>query len=350
MLFTFDLQMFNVAIPGIDEDVLEQFKDELPQESETDDQNAEPATADADSDNKEPEQDDEQDHETVDTEGEEEVPEGSSVPYGRFKGVNDRMKAAEARQRELEAELAKYKNPAAQQQTQASPAPAQQTTVGDFNAEQIKVMTAEARRRAAHKLNLTDEDIENMDYADDPNIKASYDALTAQYMGDVKQEVVTYQKQQQAYLNDIQSTAADYKKMCEEFNADPEHDAKWAKLCEAAQKCGEHFMMTCQAAIDRLNVGKGTSGDFYLVKNFMDGVLSSQQTTVAPAKPKPHKKIQEAAKLPVAPTVGGTIKGDTVWDVPTITEYLNSGRMDEIPPNVLNKIMGQSIAPGDFEE
>lgn len=349
MLFTFDLQMFNVAIPGIDDDVLEQFKDELPEESETDDQtnDTEPAPADPDSDNKE----DEQDDGVVDTE-DEELPEGSSVPYGRFKGVNERMKAAEARQRELEAELAKYKNPTAQQQTQqASPAPVEQPqAVDDFNVEQIKIMTAEARRRAAKKLNLTDEDIENMDYSDDPDIKASYDALTTQYMGDVKKEVIDYQNQQKAWLQDIQTTTADYKVMCEKFNADPEKDSKWAKLQEAAQQRGERFMATCQAAINRLNVGKGTSGDYFLVRDFMTSVLGSQQATAAPSKSKSSKKIQEAAKLPVAPTVGGTTKGDTVWDVPTITEYLNSGRMDEIPPNVLNKIMGQSIAPGDYEE
>lgn len=346
MLFTFNLQMFNVAISGIDDDVLEQFKDELPEESEAKDQPVEPATADTHSDNKEDEQEN-----TVDTEDEDEPQEGSSVPYGRFKGVNDRMKAAEARQRELEEELAKYKNPAAQQQVQASPAPVQQQQMAadDFNAEQIKIMTSEARRRAAQKLNLTDEDIENMDYSDDPNVKASYDALTAQYMGDVKQEIVEYQNRQQAWMSDVRQTASDYQDLCEKFNADPEHDAKWAKLCEAAQKRGERFMLAAQASIDRLNSGKGTSGDYYFVKDFMNGVLGSQQTTSAPTT-KPNKKIQEAAKLPVAPSVGGSTKGDIVWDVPTITDYINNGRMDEIPQNILNQIMGQSIAPGDYDE
>lgn len=343
-MFKFNFQMFNDEIPGIDADVLEQFKDELPQEepAEQPEQQEEETPADHHSDNKDVEPTEQE------TEEEEEVPEGSNVPYNRFKGVNERMKAAEARQRELEAELAKYKNPQ-QQEQQASPAPAVPQNVGDFNADQIKIMTNEARRRAAKQLNLTEEDIENMEYSDDPDVKASYDALTVQHMNDVRKEVADYQKQQQAYIDDIQKTNAEYTSKVKEFRADPEYTAKWDKVCKAAQQRGERFMLAAQGAIDRLDSGRGTSGDYFFVKDFMDSVLGDWSAPAA--KPsKPNKKIQEAAKLPTAPEVGGTTKGDIVWDTPTITDYINSGRMDEIPPNVLKRIMGQQIAPGDYEE
>ena len=57
MLFTFNLQMFaDDEFAGIDSDVLEQFKDELPAQEETDD----PASADTHSDNKEEPQDQQQ--------------------------------------------------------------------------------------------------------------------------------------------------------------------------------------------------------------------------------------------------------------------------------------------------
>lgn len=344
MLFTFNFQMFNDDIPGIDADVLEQFKDELPQEEPAEqEEQQEEAHADHHSDNKDVEPTEQQ------TEEEEEVPEGSNVPYNRFKGVNERMKAAEARQRELEAELAKYKNQPQQQEQQASPAPAVPQNVGDFNAEQIKIMTNEARRRAAKQLNLSDEDIENMEYSDDPDVKASYDALTVQHMNDVRKEVVVYQQKQQAYIDDIQTTNAEYTSEVKRFNSDPEHAAKWEKVCKAAQQRGNRFMAAAQGAIDRLNSGRGTSGDYFFVKDFMDSVLGDWSAPAA--KPsKPNKKIQEAAKLPTAPEVGGSTKGDIVWDTPTITDYINSGRMDEIPPNVLKRIMGQQIAPGDYEE
>ena len=343
-MFKFNFQMFNDEIPGIDADVLEQFKDELPQEepAEQPEQQEEETPADHHSDNKDVEPTEQE------TEEEEEVPEGSNVPYNRFKGVNERMKAAEARQRELEAELAKYKNPQ-QQEQQASPAPAVPQNVGDFNADQIKIMTNEARRRAAKQLNLTEEDIENMEYSDDPDVKASYDALTVQHMNDVRKEVADYQQQQQAYIDDIQKTNAEYTSKVKEFRADPEYTAKWDKVCKAAQQRGERFMLAAQGAIDRLDSGRGTSGDYFFVKDFMDSVLGDWSAPAA--KPsKPNKKIQEAAKLPTAPEVGGTTKGDIVWDTPTITDYINSGRMDEIPPNVLKRIMGQQIAPGDYEE
>ena len=343
-MFKFNFQMFNDEIPGIDADVLEQFKDELPQEepAEQPEQQEEETPADHHSDNKDVEPTEQE------TEEEEEVPEGSNVPYNRFKGVNERMKAAEARQRELEAELAKYKNPQ-QQEQQAPPAPAVPQNVGDFNADQIKIMTNEARRRAAKQLNLTEEDIENMEYSDDPDVKASYDALTVQHMNDVRKEVVDYQQKQQAYFDDIQKTYAEYTDKVKQFRADPEYQAKWNKVCEAAQQRGERFMLAAQGAIDRLDAGRGTSGDYFFVKDFMDSVLGDWSAPAA--KPsKPNKKIQEAAKLPTAPEVGGSTKGDIVWDTPTITDYINSGRMDEIPPNVLKRIMGQQIAPGDYEE
>lgn len=345
MLFTFNFQMFNDDIPGIDADVLEQFKDELPQEEPAEqEEQQEEAHADHHSDNK--------DVEPTETTTEEDEPEeGTSVPYGRFKVINERMKAAEASQRELEAELAKYKNAAApQQEQQESPAPAEPPqAVGDFTVEQIKLMTAEARRRAAKQLNLSEEDVENIEYSDDPSIKDSYDALTTQYMGEVRKEVTGYVQKQRAYIADIQSTTAEYKSRCEKFLADPEYEAKWDKVCKAAQSRGQRFLMAAQGAIDRLDQGKGTSQDYFFVKDFMDSVLGDWSAPTA--KPsKTNKKIQEAAKLPTAPEVGGSTKGDIVWDTPTITDYINSGRMDEIPPNVLKRIMGQQIAPGDYEE
>lgn len=343
-MFKFNFQMFNDDIPGIDADVLEQFKDELPQEEPAEqEEQQEEAHADHHSDNKDVEPTEQE------TEEEEEVPEGSNVPYNRFKGVNERMKAAEARQRELEAELAKYKNQPQQQEQQASPAPAVPQNVGDFNAEQIKLMTNEARRRAAKQLNLTEEDVENIEYSDDPDVKASYDALTVQHMNDVRREVADYQQRQQAYINDIQTTHAEYTNEAKKFNADPEYKAKWEKVGKAAQQRGKRFVLAVQGAIDRLDAGRGTSGDYFFVKDFMDSVLGDWPTQAA--KPSnQNKKIQEAAKLPTAPEVGGSTKGDIVWDTPTITDYINSGRMEEIPPNVLKRIMGQQIAPGDYEE
>lgn len=345
MLFTYNLQMFADEIPGIDADVLEQFKDELPnEESEQQPSEEETAAADTHSDNKEVE--------GQESTEEEEPEEGSPIPYGRFKSVNDRMKTSEARVKELEAELAQVKSGTAPQEQaqQASPAPEaqQQQAADDFNAQQIKLMAAEARKRAAQQLQLSDEDIENMEYQDDPNIKASYDALTAQYMGEVKKEVVEYRNQQIAYVNDINTTNANYRREVEAFKADPEYEKKWAKVCEAAQARGQSFLMAAQGAIDRLDKGSGTSGDFYFVKMFMDSVLADYKSAAPTSKP--NKKITEAAKLPTAPSVGGSTKGDVVWDVATITDYVNRGKLDDIPKDVLAKVMGQSIAPGDQEE
>lgn len=307
MLFTFNFQMFNDDIPGIDADVLEQFKDELPQEepAEQPEQQEEEAHADHHSDNKDVEPTEQQ------TEEEEEVPEGSNVPYNRFKVVNERMKAAEARQRELEADLAKYKNAAApQQEQQESPAPAEPPqAVGDFTVEQIKLMTAEARRRAAKQLNLSEEDVENIEYSDDPSIKDSYDALTTQYMGEVRKEVTGYVQKQRAYIADVQSTTAEYKSRCEKFLADPEYKAKWDKVCKAAQSRGQRFLMAAQGAIDRLDQEKEHHKTTSLSKTLWTQFLATAggQIILLPSR-KQTKKFKKRQNFLLLPKLVAALK------------------------------------------
>lgn len=343
MLFTFNLQMFDDEFTGIDTDVLEQFKDELPEKEDA----TEPATADTHSDNKEDQQ--EQKHEEA---IEEEPQEGSNIPYSRFKGVNDRMKSAESRVKELEAELASLKNTstAQQQEEQAPPAPAPTPNVDEeFNAEQFKAIVAEARRRAAKQLNLTDEDVENLEYDDDSSTKTSYEALSTQLISDVKREAVEYRKQQVAYIEDVKYASQQYADLVKEFRGMPNYDEVWAACQQAAMERGPQFAMAAQAALNRLDVNRGTSQDYYFISDFTRGVAKRFKGKVPATNTNQKSKIKEAAKLPIAPSVGGSTKGDIVWDVATVTDYVNAGRMDEIPQDVLRTIMGASLAAGDQE-
>lgn len=341
MLFTFNLQMFaDDEFHGIDSDVLEQFKDELPNEEEVE----EPANADTHSDNKEEQQ--------VQPVSEEEEPqEGSNIPYSRFKGVNDRMKSAESRVKELEAELASLKNPAPKQEEQESPAPAPMPKVDeDFNAEQYKAIVAEARRRAAAAMNLSDQDLENMEYDDDQSTKTSYEALATQLIGDVKKEALDYRQQQLAFIEDVKKASADYAELVKEFRSMPNYDEVWAACQKAAAERGDRFLMAAQAALNRLDVGRGTSQDYFFISDFARSVAKGfKNKSAAPTNTK-NSKIKEAAKLPIAPGVGGSTKGDIVWDTATISDYLNAGRIDDIPKDVLQNIMGARIAPSDMEE
>ena len=338
MLFTFDLQMFaDDEFRGIDSDVLDQFKNELPTEEEKTD---EPAGADTHSDNKEEQQVQQQQTE------EEEPQEGSNIPYSRFKGVNDRMKSAESRVKELEAELASLKNTstAQQQEEQAPPAPAPTPNVDEeFNAEQFKAIVAEARRRAAKQLNLTDEDVENLEYDDDSSTKTSYEALSTQLISDVKREAVEYRKQQVAYIEDVKYASQQYADLVKEFRGMPNYDEVWAACQQAAMERGPQFAMAAQAALNRLDVNRGTSQDYYFISDFARGVAKRFAGKTPATNTNQKSKIKEAAKLPIAPSVGGSTKGDIVWDIPTITDYVNAGRMDEIPPDVLRTVMGASL-------
>lgn len=334
MLFTFNLQMFaDDEFAGIDSDVLEQFKDELPAQEKTDD----PAAADTHSDNNE----EQQEPQPMD-----EQQEGSNIPYSRFKGVNDRMKSAESRVKELEAELANLKNTstAQQQEEQAPPAPAPTPNVDEeFNAEQFKAIVAEARRRAAKQLNLTDEDVENLEYDDDSSTKTSYEALSTQLISDVKREAVEYRKQQVAYIEDVKYASQQYADLVKEFRGMPNYDEVWAACQQAAMERGPQFAMAAQAALNRLDVNRGTSQDYYFISDFTRGVAKRFKGKAPATNTNQKSKIKEAAKLPIAPSVGGSTKGDIVWDIPTITDYVNAGRMDEIPQDVLRTVMGASL-------
>lgn len=334
MLFTFNLQMFaDDEFAGIDSDVLEQFKDELPAQEKTD----EPASADTHSDNNE----EQQEQQPMD-----EPQEGSNIPYSRFKGVNDRMKSAESRVKELEAELASLKNTstAQQQEEQAPPAPAPTPNVDEeFNAEQFKAIVAEARRRAAKQLNLTDEDVENLEYDDDSSTKTSYEALSTQLISDVKREAVEYRKQQVAYIEDVKYASQQYADLVKEFRGMPNYDEVWAACQQAAMERGPQFAMAAQAALNRLDVNRGTSQDYYFISDFARGVAKRFAGKTPATNTNQKSKIKEAAKLPIAPSVGGSTKGDIVWDIPTITDYVNAGRMDEIPQDVLRTVMGASL-------
>lgn len=334
MLFTFNLQMFaDDEFAGIDSDVLEQFKDELPAQEKTDD----PAAADTHSDNNE----EQQEPQPMD-----EPQEGSNIPYSRFKGVNDRMKSAESRVKELEAELASLKNTstAPQQEEQAPPAPAPTPNVDEeFNAEQFKAIVAEARRRAAKQLNLTDEDVENLEYDDDSSTKTSYEALSTQLISDVKREAVEYRKQQVAYIEDVKYASQQYADLVKEFRGMPNYDEVWAACQQAAMERGPQFAMAAQAALNRLDVNRGTSQDYYFISDFARGVAKRFAGKPPATNTNQKSKIKEAAKLPIAPSVGGSTKGDIVWDIPTITDYVNAGRMDEIPQDVLRTVMGASL-------
>lgn len=343
MLFTFNLQMFDDDFTGIDSDVLEQFKDEISQEDDSTDS----ATADTHSDNKE-----EQQIQQREVTNEEEPQEGSNIPYSRFKGVNDRMKSAESRVKELEAELASLKNTstAQQQEEQAPPAPAPTPNVDEeFNAEQFKAIVAEARRRAAKQLNLTDEDVENLEYDDDSSTKTSYEALSTQLISDVKREAVEYRKQQVAYIEDVKYASQQYADLVKEFRGMPNYDEVWAACQQAAMERGPQFAMAAQAALNRLDVNRGTSQDYYFISDFTRGVAKRFKGKAPATNTNQKSKIKEAAKLPIAPSVGGSTKGDIVWDVATVTDYVNAGRMDEIPQDVLRTIMGASLAAGDQE-
>lgn len=336
-MLTFDLQMFaedqeepNITIPGIDDDIAQAIAGEI---SDTNEEEAEEtATADAHSDNKE---------DIAEYDGED--VEGNPIPYSRFKAVNDRMKAAEARVKELEAGQNSTSNQASAQQEEgietspASQAPIQQAQGVEFNVEQMKSITAEARKRAAAKMNLSDEDIENLEYTDDESLKDTYNALTAKYRDQVEGEVISYMRSKNNYNHMLTETRTEYPKLVSEFKALPNFEDVWAEVGRQANAKGQKFAQMLQDSINRLDQGNGTYQDLYVTENYIRGVIAGMKQSSTTKTT--NSKIKNAANLPRATEVGGTAKGDVVYDITTITQMMNEGRWDELPEDVQRKVM-----------
>ena len=107
MTFKFNLQLFGegLSIPGIDEDILKELQDDADtgdEEKAADEGGDNTGNADADSENKQVtgdnggdesgEQQQQQEDES-EADDDEELPEGSNIPYHRFKRFNERRKA-----------------------------------------------------------------------------------------------------------------------------------------------------------------------------------------------------------------------------------------------------------------
>ena len=165
----------------------------------------------------------------------------------------------------------------------------------------------------------------------------------------VKKEAIEYRKQQVAYIEYVKYASQQYADLVKEFRGMPNYDEVWAACQQAAAERGPQFAMAAQAALNRLDVNRGTSQDYYFISDFARGVAKRFKDKAPATNTNQKSKIKEAAKLPIAPSVGGSTKGDIVWDIPTITDYINAGRMDEIPQDVLRTIMGASLSAGDKE-
>ena len=367
MIFKFDLQLFGegLSIPGIDDDILKELEGDIDTDDEekaADEGDDNTGNADADSDNKQVtgdndgdeggEQQQQQEDES-EADDDEELPEGSNIPYQRFKSVNERRKAAEtgrkaaeAKVKELEAQLAALKgtNPAAppapaanvpfkqpQAQAQQQPAPTQQPDGGrgEFTPQQIERIAQMAIQRAKAKLNLTDDDVANLDYSDKPETKVAYNNIVAEEMRNIRNEVQQYKTNQEALNKQFNDTAQEFDALGNKLGAYADAQERWDFIgLKHFESLPQRQQQILTDAFARLQHRHGTYADMYLINEYFNRaneMYEQQKAGAAAANANTERttqKMNSVRNLPKATSVNGGTGADKILTVERLQEIL----------------------------
>nr|DAN19126.1 MAG TPA: P-loop ATPase protein family [Caudoviricetes sp.] len=369
----FDFQMFEekqvLNIEGIDHDVLQALAEEenlTDQEAETE---VEPSAvgaedtknvqgeagsedesagnegnapdADADSDNKQVE---------------EQSPKGTAIPYPRFKQEIDKRKAAEAELAALKARM----QPQVPQEpagpiTKQPPMQNQGQEQVPNKAEIMKAVTSEAIRRAKSQMGLTDDELANMDFADNIERKKQFDLLVQQESNEILEAGRQIAHERVEKAKRIQSATEQFTGFVNEFQGKPDAAERWQYISE------ERFLQlppleqsAIKAAFERLQRKQGMPEDYVLARYYFDQAsaeydaqhkaqISPQQENIAAknAAVNVAAKIEAAQALPKATQVSGAGKTTTMSadDVARILNEPGADALDKLPPEILKKVL-----------
>lgn len=365
-----DFQLFAIPaeLEGIDEEVLELLKDELPQEETVEEQpqpeeapeetpveeaqeveQEQEAPAEADSDNKQ----------VADN-----VP--GNIPYARFKQQNDKLKSVERELAELKARLetAQQVPPQPVYQQQA-PVP-QPTPANNNNLDEREVMSAvtqEAIRRAKEKLGLTDDDVNNLDFSDNIEARYQFQTLVQRESNAILDQARRNSQERIAREQQVQQATTAFTNFVNQFQAQADAAERWQYISEERFLQLDQFEQgAIKTAFKKLQQNKGTPGDYFLAVNYFNRAskeFDDKKKPVAPPPPAPTPapapvqrvtaadKLKQAQALPKAPNVQGAMS-TTTMSLEDIAELMNkpgNEGIDKIPPAIWDRILnGEGIS------
>lgn len=279
-----------------------------------------------------------------------------NIPYSRFKQELDKRKAAEE---EIAALKAKLEQPPAQPQ-QAQPLlqqPTQQASTPQIpNAEIMKAVTSEAINRAKSQMGLSDDDLANMDFTDNIEIRMQFNAIVQQETNGILESARKNAQERVLFEQGVQEATNQFTSFVNEFQALPDSAERWSYISE------QRFLQlppaqqnTIKAAFERLQNRRGTPADFFLTKYYCDQASAeydgqhqeppAQQVNIVeqPAAPKVNvaAKVEAAQALPKAGSVGGA-STTTALSPDDVARALNSpgtAEWDKLPEDVKNKVL-----------
>ena len=254
-----------------------------------------------------------------------------SIPYARFKQlVEEKNKLA------AELETAK-KNTVPKQQIES---PAAQLTKIKTDPKIISAVEKAVRENAKKICNLSDDDIESLEYDDAPDRKVQWEAALSLSRSEawkfIDSEVANRNAQQQQLLKIHDTVIKDYT----DFEAAEKQDANVDKVRSFA--IGDYFKAKPefeQAAIadawNRIERQVCSPQDVLLVKHYYSDAKKAYYdknpvTTTVTNKKSNAQKLKQAGKLPRV----DNIKGDTTNKTMNLSQMkvlLDQGKWDEIP-------------------
>ena len=326
-MFKFDFQLFAepLDIPGIDEEILKELAEENVTEDTTEvvevaEEHVEEPSVEADNVNKQVEEQDEFD----------DIKEGQTIPYNRFKTVNDQRKNYQNRIKELEEQLkqaqAQSVNAPTVETPKVEPSPQPEVKTDEYTDEQEKRIYEMATKRLAQKRNMSDEDIEALEYSDDSTAKMRFQAALVEEAALVKKEITQYKAREQAFNDMKMACTQEFDKLSQEFNSKPDAQERWNFISqERFNQLPQRRQYVLQEAFDRLQNKQGTYADIELVKDYIEMADGEWESSKTPGtKPKTSKKFVEAQKLPKAPGISGGGGYDGVLTPDRVADILNT--------------------------
>lgn len=360
----------SVTIPaeldGISEDIAKSIMEEAGMSTEPEDEEGEmhddgtqpSASADADSDTKHVADDDVLD-----------MPK-TSIPYPRFKQLNDKLKAAEAELEKLRKE--QPANPSGSSPTQPAaatpkPAPAmpQQgpVTAGfKLTADVAAKIEEYAKQEAMRMSGLSKEDLDNLAYADDddPNkvrwttaLNLSRNAIT----NSVIQAAQVQQQRQQAFIQQHQAMINDFNTFTSEQMKDENFEnIRNFAIDEYYKTKSPMEQQIINAAWERVQRNTASPAEYLTVVNYFKEAkeafsrqdINAQATAETkanqPSLGKAKRKLAEANKLPRSQQIEGSAATDgKAVTIESLQHMLNTTPWDQIPDEYKQMLLSGTI-------
>lgn len=362
-MLKFDLQLFTeenddsgatVEIPaeleGLSPEIAAEIMKEIPEEESAPEKNREgkepemPTDEDAELEN--------QPESKVKEPAQEEKTPPISIPYERFKEVNEKQKAANEEVARLKAELESLKK---QPGTQASIPPNSQSAfnpVTDLTPAFTDMVRKEARDRAKLLTGFTDEQIKEFEseYADHSPEKKKWEesiqALIPLIAVEAK-ELVMQQEAQAAEQQRVYKLAYDeYGQLAETVKSWPDKEAIWSHVSGSYfAALPESEQIALSSAYRNAESGHGSLQDvqyikYHLNKAAVDYRAAQQEADIPkPEKPKPNK-LEQMKAHPKAEQIGGAPNPGEITAA-ELERMMNTTPWEKMPPEYRKILLEQ---------